>query len=74
MTNSLSSWRPSSPCAPREPDPLSCELTLTQLRDGVTVERVREATGWDLAVAGELRVTEPASEAELDALRELVAR
>ena len=57
-----------------EPDPASKELTLTQLHEGVTVEQVREATGWDLAVAEQPRVTEPPSETELGALRELLAR
>jgi glutaconate CoA-transferase, subunit B len=57
-----------------EPDPASAELTLTQLHEGVSVEQVREATGWELAVAAELRVTEPPSEDELQALRELLAR
>ncbi len=57
-----------------EPDPASAELTLTQLHEGVSVEQAREATGWELAVAAELRVTEPPSEHELRALRELLAR
>jgi glutaconate CoA-transferase subunit B len=57
-----------------EPDPETAELTLTQLHEGVTVEQAREATGWELAVAGRLQVTEPPSEDELAALRELLAR
>jgi glutaconate CoA-transferase, subunit B len=57
-----------------EPDPRSCELTLTQLHEGVSVEQAREATGWELAVAPQPRVTEAPSERELDALRELLAR
>jgi glutaconate CoA-transferase subunit B len=57
-----------------EPDPETKELTLTQLHEGVDVERVREATGWQLRVAERLRVTEPPSDRELAALRELVAR
>ena len=57
-----------------EPDRLSCELTLTQLHEGVSVEQAREATGWELAVAAQPRVTEAPSERELDALRELLAR
>ncbi|HWF73514.1 MAG TPA: hypothetical protein VG186_09230 [Solirubrobacteraceae bacterium] len=51
-----------------EPDPSSLELTLTQLHHGVSVEHVREATGW------ELKMTEVATSEELGALRELVAR
>jgi glutaconate CoA-transferase subunit B len=57
-----------------EPDADSKELVLTQLHGGVSVEQAREATGWELAVAQDVRVTEPPSERELDALRELLAR
>ena len=57
-----------------EPDPSSAQLVLTQLHEGVTVEDARAATGWDLAVAEQLRVTEPPSDSELEALRELLAR
>jgi glutaconate CoA-transferase, subunit B len=57
-----------------EPDPATKELTLTQLHEGVTVEQAREATGWELRVAQPPRVTEPPSERELEALRELLAR
>jgi glutaconate CoA-transferase subunit B len=57
-----------------EPDPSTLELTLTQLHPAVTVEQVRSATGWELAVAKELRATEPATDEELDALRELIGR
>ena len=57
-----------------EPDPQTKELVLTQLHEGVSVEAAREATGWELAVAPEIRVTEPPSERELEALRELLAR
>ena len=38
-----------------EPDPETCELPLTQLHPGVEVDQVREATGWDLQVAGDPR-------------------
>jgi glutaconate CoA-transferase, subunit B len=57
-----------------EPDPESKELTLTQLHEGITAEQAREATGWELRVAAPMRVTEPPSEHELEALRELLAR
>jgi glutaconate CoA-transferase, subunit B len=57
-----------------EPDPESKELTLTQLHGGATVEDVCEATGWELRVAAELQVTEPPTDEELGALRELVNR
>jgi len=55
-----------------EPD--GGELTLTAVHAGVTVEQVREATGWDLRVAAHMRVTEEPTTAELEALRELVSR
>ncbi|AIJ25489.1 3-oxoadipate CoA-transferase [Amycolatopsis methanolica 239] len=55
------------------PDPETAELVLTQIHDGVTVEQVKEATGWDLKVAPELETTPPPTEAELTALRELKA-
>jgi glutaconate CoA-transferase subunit B len=57
-----------------EPDPASSELTLTQLHEGVSIEQAREATGWELAVAEQPRITEAPSETELEALRELLAR
>ncbi len=56
-----------------EPDPASCELTLTHLHPGIDVEQARAATGWDLAVAAELRQSAPPSAADLAALRGLVA-
>jgi glutaconate CoA-transferase subunit B len=57
-----------------QPDARSRELVLTQLHEGVTVEAVAQATGWELEVSKELTVTEPPSERELEALRELLAR
>ncbi len=57
-----------------EPDPVSKELVLTQVHGGVSVEEVRAATGWDLRVADQLRVSEPPSDEELAGLRELVSR
>jgi glutaconate CoA-transferase, subunit B len=55
-----------------EPDG-GCELVLTHVHEGVTAEQAREATGWDLKVAGDLRTTDPPSEDELLELRELLA-
>ncbi len=57
-----------------EPDPDSRELVLTQVHEGVDVEHVLAETGWELQVADELRVTEPPTAQELEALRGLVAR
>lgn len=52
-------------------DPQTCELTLTAVHPGVTVAEVRHATGWDLAVAGDLATTTPATADELSHLRRL---
>ena len=54
-----------------EPDPESAELVLTALHQGVTVERVRAETGWDLQVSSDLTTTAAPSEAELGTLRSL---
>jgi glutaconate CoA-transferase, subunit B len=54
-----------------EPDPGTCELTLTRLHPGVTVEQARAATGWELAVSPGLGTTEPPTEEELRTLRAL---
>jgi glutaconate CoA-transferase subunit B len=56
------------------PDPRSKELTLVAVHPGVTVEQVREATGWDLLVAEDMRTTEPPTEHELTVLRDLKHR
>jgi glutaconate CoA-transferase, subunit B len=47
------------------------ELELTAVHPGVDVDEVREATGWDLCVADDLRTTDPPTDTELEALREL---
>jgi len=54
-----------------EPDPVSCELTLTRVHPEVTVADVQAATGWKLAVAEPVAVTEPPTGEELDLLRAL---
>jgi glutaconate CoA-transferase subunit B len=54
-----------------EPDPETRELTLTRLHPGVTADQAREATGWPLRTAGTLATTDPPTETELDALRQL---
>jgi glutaconate CoA-transferase subunit B len=53
------------------PDPETCELTLTDLHPDVTVDDVREATGWPLALAATIQTTEPPRHHELARLREL---
>jgi glutaconate CoA-transferase, subunit B len=55
------------------PDPETCELVLTEVHPGVTVEQVRESTGWDLRIADDVAVTEPPTDEELMALRRLEA-
>jgi glutaconate CoA-transferase, subunit B len=57
-----------------EPDPDTCELTLTHVYHGVEADQVREATGWDLHVAAALQQSPPPTDEELSALRELLAR
>jgi glutaconate CoA-transferase subunit B len=54
-----------------EPDPDTRELTLTKLHPGATVDQAREATGWDLAVAGDVCCTDPPTGQELAELRRL---
>ena len=57
-----------------EPDPRSGELTLVALHPGSTVEEAKEATGWDLKVAGDLATTDAPAEGELRVLRALQER
>ena len=56
------------------PDAATGELTLSHVHPGVTVDRVRTATGWPLRVAGDVRETEPVTAEELGVLRDLEAR
>ncbi len=53
------------------PDPGTMELVLTGIYPGVSVERVRASTGWDLTISADLSEIPPPSEAELTALRGL---
>jgi glutaconate CoA-transferase subunit B len=55
-------------------EPVAGELTLTTVHPGVTVEQVREGTGWELKVADSVETSEPPTAEELAALRELVSR
>jgi glutaconate CoA-transferase subunit B len=54
-----------------EPDPATCELTLTAVHPGVSVDQVRANTAWDLAVADELTTTATPTDEELTVLRAL---
>jgi glutaconate CoA-transferase subunit B len=53
------------------PHPDTCELELTHLHPGVTLEQVRAATGWELRVRASLRETPPPTDEELEVLRRL---
>ena len=55
------------------PDPSGGELRLAQVHPGVTVDEVREATGWTCGWPTSWRETEPPTPEELGVLRELKA-
>jgi glutaconate CoA-transferase, subunit B len=55
-------------------EPRDGELTLVAVHPGVSADDARAATGWELRVADDVAVTGPPDEAELRALRTLVAR
>jgi glutaconate CoA-transferase subunit B len=54
-----------------EPDPETCELTLTLLHPGVSRDDAREATSWSLRIADDLVEGKPPTDEELAALRAL---
>jgi glutaconate CoA-transferase subunit B len=56
-----------------EPDPDTCELTLTHLHPGVDLEKARSSTGWPLREAPDVKQTEPPTDDELAVLRKLEA-
>jgi glutaconate CoA-transferase subunit B len=55
-----------------QPDPVTCELTLTALHPGVSAGEARAATGWPLAVAPEVGATPEPTDEELRVLRKLL--
>jgi glutaconate CoA-transferase subunit B len=55
------------------PAPETCELTLTEVHPGATVDEAREACGWPLRVADDVGESDPPSDDELRVLRELRA-
>lgn len=57
-----------------KPTPDSRELTLVARYEDVTVDKVRAATGWPLAVADTVEVIPPPNAEELRVLRDLHAR
>lgn len=57
-----------------EPDPVSRELTVVSLHEGVTREQVQAATGWPVRFADTLGTTAAPTDHELQVLRALQAR
>lgn len=57
-----------------QPDADSRELVVTSLHPGVTEERVRDGTGWEVRFAPDLGATPPPSDEELTVLRDLHRR
>jgi glutaconate CoA-transferase subunit B len=51
-------------------DEATGEMTLQSLHPGVTTEKVRESTGWEMKVAGDVRETPPPTDEELHIIRE----
>jgi glutaconate CoA-transferase, subunit B len=51
------------------PDPVTCEFTVTGIYPGVSVETIRERTGWDVVIAPEPEIIAAPTAAELAALR-----
>lgn len=54
-----------------EPDPMTKELVLTHIHPGVNVEDVKKATGWELKISSDLKVTSVPTAHELEVLRNL---
>jgi glutaconate CoA-transferase, subunit B len=50
-------------------DPQTCEMVLSSLHPGVTVEMVQNQTGWPVRISADLSRTSPPSRQELTALR-----
>ena len=56
------------------PDTLTKELTLVSRYEGVSLEQVRDATGWPLRVADDVIELAPPTDSELRVLRDLQRR
>jgi glutaconate CoA-transferase, subunit B len=56
------------------PDPVTAELVVTALHEGVTADQVRAATGWPVRFASEVAAVPPPTDDELGVLRALHAR
>jgi glutaconate CoA-transferase subunit B len=48
------------------------EMVLTSIHPGCTIEQVRENTGWEVAIAGNLKLTQPPTTEELRIIREMI--
>jgi glutaconate CoA-transferase subunit B len=57
-----------------EPDAVTKELIVTSLHPGVTMDRVKQETGWDLQFAASVIETPAPTSRELDTLRDLQKR
>ena len=57
-----------------EPDPVTKELTVTQLHPGIVRDQVSKATEWEIRFATELKETVRPTTVELETLRELQRR
>ena len=57
-----------------EPDPVTKELTVTQLHPGIAREQVSKATEWEIRFAPELKETAAPTSLELETLRDLERR
>lgn len=54
-----------------EPDPVTKELVMTHLHEGVTRDQAQENTGWELKFADDLKTTPLPTDSELEVLRDL---
>jgi glutaconate CoA-transferase subunit B len=57
-----------------EPDPVTKELTVTQLHPGIAGDQVSKATEWEIRFAPELKETAAPTSLELETLRDLERR
>jgi glutaconate CoA-transferase, subunit B len=57
-----------------EPDPVTKEMTVTQVHPGVTRDRIDANTGWQVKYAADVAVTPAPTDTELEVLRQLKAR
>lgn len=53
-------------------DPETCQAYLETYHPDCTIDEIRENTGWDLLVSGDVRPTEPPTPEELRVIREVI--